>query len=220
MSAKIKLGKQNSTELIKHISEVENGLKCDCVCVECSEKLIAINNKNNKREIHFRHEVETNCKGGVETSLHLLAKQIVLENSKIKIHEKDYFNYTKSEKETPLADYQPDVIIENLENKGKWLIEIAVTSFVQENKLEKIKRDNLNCLEIDLKDVDRKIEPDELTELIINEIKVRKVLNLKTEQLSEKDTKDHKENDNSLLFLFLSILAYFGLKNMFKRKKQ
>lgn len=214
MSAKITLGKIIGTEKIAHISKVENGLKCNCECVECGEKLIAVNNKNNKREIHFRHEIESDCKGGIETALHLLAKQIVAENNSIRLFDNTFFNYSKSEIEVLLTDYSPDVIIENIESNQKWLIELAVTSFIGTEKLEKIQRDNLNCLEIDLKKVDRKISPNELKDIILNDLEVRSVINQENT-----GTEKEKSEENYLMYIIGFLALFFGLRKIFRRKK-
>jgi hypothetical protein len=214
MSAKITLGKIIGIEKIAHISKVENGLKCNCECVECGEKLIAVNNKNNKKEIHFRHEIESDCKGGIETALHLLAKQIVAENNSIKLSDSKYFDYSKSEIEVFLSGYNPDVIIKNSDSNQKWLIELAVTSFVGTEKLEKIKKDNLNCLEIDLKKVDRKINPSELKELIINNLEIRTILNQE-----KTETEKEKNVENYLMYIIGIIIIFFGFRRLFKRKK-
>ncbi|MEZ2416224.1 hypothetical protein ACA086_14785 [Muriicola sp. E247] len=213
MSAKITLGKIIGTEKIAHISKVENGLKCNCECVECGEKLIAVNNKNNKREIHFRHEIESDCKGGIETALHLLAKQIVAENNSIRLADNKYFEYSKSEIEVTLSDYSPDVIIEKTESNQKWLIELAVTSFIGTEKLEKIKRDNLNCLEIDLNKVDRKINSSELKELIINNLENRTILNQENTEIDKE-----KSDENYWVYAIGILIAFLGFRRLFKRK--
>ncbi|WP_369048269.1 hypothetical protein [Tenacibaculum sp. UWU-22] len=214
MSAKITLGKIIGTEKITHISIVENGLKCNCECVECGEKLIAVNNKNNKIEIHFRHEIESDCKGGIETALHLLAKQIVAENNSIRLFDNTFFNYSKSEIEVSLTDYKPDVIIENIELNQKWLIELAVTSFIGNEKLEKIQRDNLNCLEIDLKKVDRKISPNELKNIILNDLEVRSIINRENIGIAKE-----KREENYIMYIIGFIALFFGLRKIFRRKK-
>ena len=212
MSAKTTLGKDFHTLKIKHISEVDNGLKCNCLCVKCNEKLIAINNKNNKREIHFRHEVESDCRGGIETALHLLAKQIVIENNRIRIFDDSYFDYIDSELETRLMDYTPDVILRN-KLEEQWLIEIAVTSFIDDEKLKKIKRDNLNCLEIDLKNINRSITPNELKEVILEDNTVRRVIN------RDKHVKETKKDDFPYI-VSLVFIVFLWLFKPFKRKRR
>ena len=214
MSAKITLGKIIGTEKIAHISKVKNGLKCNCECVECGEKLIAVNNKNNKREIHFRHEIESDCKGGIETALHLLSKKIVAENNSIKLSDNKYFEYSKSEIEVTLSDYSPDVIIENKKSNQKWLIELAVTSFIGPEKLQKIKRDNWNCLEIDLKKVDRKINPNDLKELIINSLENRTIINKESIEIEKEES-----DGNYWIYLIGILIAFFGFRKLLKRKK-
>ena len=118
-------------------------------------------------------------------------------NNSIKLSDNKYFDYSKSEIEVFLSGYSPDVIIKNYDSNEKWLIELAVTSFVGIEKLEKIKKDNLNCLEIDLKKIDRKINPSELKELIINNLEIRTILN------QEKPETEKEKNDDNYLMLSL-----------------
>jgi competence CoiA-like predicted nuclease len=61
---------------LKHISEVKNGLKCDCICPACEKKLVA-RNGGQKRKHHFAHYESAECKYGVQTSIHIAAKNIL-----------------------------------------------------------------------------------------------------------------------------------------------
>src|SRR3954471_18828483 len=59
-------------------TEVESGLSCGCVCAECGGRLIARHSERGLVQSNFAHESETrNCNGGVETSIHLMAKDII-----------------------------------------------------------------------------------------------------------------------------------------------
>ncbi|EJN3366000.1 competence protein CoiA family protein [Vibrio parahaemolyticus] len=58
----------------KHIRSVDNGLKCDCVCPECQQPLVA--NQGNVKRWHFAHASNAECKG--ESVIHRLAKQVIV----------------------------------------------------------------------------------------------------------------------------------------------
>ena len=70
---------------IEHIKNVKNGKNCNCICLVCSEPLIAKNNLNNIKESHFSHTPDSNCETNVETYLHLVIKEILPELHKIKL---------------------------------------------------------------------------------------------------------------------------------------
>ena len=59
------------------IEDVESGLKCGCVCPACGETLVA--KKGKKMMHHFAHHAGHNCEYGYESSLHLAAKEILLQ---------------------------------------------------------------------------------------------------------------------------------------------
>jgi hypothetical protein len=63
-----------------NIKDVANGIKCNCKCPECDERLIAVNRiKGEKPRPHFRHYSNINCdpKAYQETVIHYLAKQLI-----------------------------------------------------------------------------------------------------------------------------------------------
>lgn len=64
----------DSSNKLKHIDAVENGMACGCVCPCCKEKLMA-KNGGTKRMHHFAHASGVDCEGAYETMLHLLAKE-------------------------------------------------------------------------------------------------------------------------------------------------
>ena len=61
---------------IVHISEVDGGIECRCVCPACKEILIA--KKGNQKMHHFAHQSGADCELGYITSLHYAAKEILL----------------------------------------------------------------------------------------------------------------------------------------------
>ncbi len=71
---------------LKHISDVPNGLKCDCVCPnkECGKPLIARNRSSEHKEIHFAHAPGADCGKAYESAIHLLAKEVFKELMEIR----------------------------------------------------------------------------------------------------------------------------------------
>ncbi|MBG0757714.1 competence protein CoiA family protein [Vibrio cidicii] len=58
----------------KHIRSVDNGLKCDCLCPDCQQPLVA--NQGNVKRWHFAHASNSSCSG--ESVIHRLAKQVIV----------------------------------------------------------------------------------------------------------------------------------------------
>ena len=61
--------------ILVHISEVESGLRCDCICPGCGEQLVA--KKGEYVKHHFAHKSKKECEYGYQTSVRLLAKDII-----------------------------------------------------------------------------------------------------------------------------------------------
>jgi hypothetical protein len=137
------------------INNVESGLKCNCICPQCKEPLIA--RKGSKREHHFAHTSNTSCSGGVETALHLLAKNLLFTYKTIYVPNVDKngkgTKQTYSAAELECRDYPsfiPDVVLKN--ENGALGVEILVTHAVDKEKEKKIVDAQLSTLEIDLSD--------------------------------------------------------------------
>lgn len=68
---------------IVRVTNVANGLACNCICLDCKARLMAINNEGNLQRPHFRHYSATNvkeisdCNASHETAIHYLAKDII-----------------------------------------------------------------------------------------------------------------------------------------------
>lgn len=169
-----------------HISEVMQGLNCGCFCPLCGCKLVSKKGPHNI--FHFAHYNAEECNGCLETSLHLLAKEILLEEMKMKLPAV-YVNFSDSYKKSELLYNEKTIKFDKvyLENKidqiipditllykgAKLLVEIYVTHDVDKNKLEKIKRLGISTLVIDLSDKDYIITKDELKNIITNETKTK-----------------------------------------------
>lgn len=155
------------------IESVPSGLRCGCVCPYCHEKLIA--KKGKKRQHHFAHYSGDSCQYGYQTSLHLMAKEIISELKTFSIP-KVYLNaLNKNEKisdsmniqiqevylEHKIDDIIPDIILKT-SNGQSLLVEIYVTHSIDQQKLEKIKKLNISTIQIDLSKIDRLITKEEL----------------------------------------------------------
>ena len=162
------------------IDEVESGLKCGCVCSACGEVMVA--RKGNIKIHHFAHKSKVVCEHGLETSLHLLAKQI-LENIKtfmlppiefrdhgcVVIEEKRSIKIVNVKLEQYINDIKPDILMVD-EDGNEYCVEIYVTHAIDDEKLEKIRKLKLNTIEINLSDfANKQIESDFLREILICE---------------------------------------------------
>lgn len=65
------------------INEAKRGLACNCICPACKSVLIA--RKGDVRIPHFAHYKNNSCETGFQTSIHLLAKELINEKKMIKI---------------------------------------------------------------------------------------------------------------------------------------
>lgn len=173
---------------IIHVDEVENGLACNCSCPDCGISLIAFNRVGNKRINHFQHTSKSDCKNAYETALHYLAKQIILETKTLLVPDINYklssyaeayhaatrssekkttkklLHFTKVEIEKSEKQFRPD--LKCYVGDKLLLIEIAVTHFVDNEKLDKVYKNNIPLLEIDLSGIDRLLHKDKLKEIL------------------------------------------------------
>lgn len=179
---------------LRHISEVANGLRCKCFCPACNKKLVA-RNGGQRRIHHFAHYESAECKYGVQTSIHIAAKQILEKIGKIKVPSVSVFINTEIEKtnykfishgefykisdelyipidsvvlEKKLHKFIPDVVITS--RSKRLIIEIAVTHFVGRQKLEKIKTSKISAIEIDLSKIENDFNLTDLEPLLIDNI--------------------------------------------------
>ncbi|MCM3390237.1 hypothetical protein M3649_19245 [Ureibacillus chungkukjangi] len=183
MRFKLPYGLKNGK--LVHISEVEKGLKCECVCPGCNSVLIA--RKGAKTTHHFAHYNGAECSKAVETALHLSAKEILQKHKKIRIpkvivdlnfrtenwilSEEMYIEFDEIKLEYRLDNIVPDVIVLV---KGKpLLIEITVTHKTDSEKLAKIKNAGISCIEINLSKINSELSVEDLEEIVIHQIELK-----------------------------------------------
>lgn len=183
-----------------HISDnsIISGLACGCICPSCERPLQA--NKGQKNAHYFSHDPSLDtiaCENAFETSIHLMSKQIFADHAytifgetiveakrddnfgnnhskKKKVFDKHTKNFTLVQLEQRIENIRPDIIAYT--NNIPMLIEIAVTHFCDQSKLEKIKNLDIDAVEIDLSSISYSISKDELTELILNKFENKKWL--------------------------------------------
>lgn len=178
MSALLTYALNEKKELV-HIDSVLKGGACKCKCPHCDNWLDA-KNGGNIREHHFAHSHGSVCEGAYETTLHLLAKQVLLEEKAIMLpHSEDrsfptgLVSLTEMEQEKwdKQFNFKPD--LEGILPDGRrLLIEIYVSHKVQSKKYETIVANNLLCLEIDLNWVE--LDKNAIKNYLLNDCKKRR----------------------------------------------
>ena len=163
MNHKLTFGKSLLLNRLVSINEVERGLNCNCVCPfkDCNEPLEAC--KGEIREPYFRHKSRKNCTGAFESQLHLLCKEIIMDNKAVYIPEyknghicfvPSLIKFDSIKSETNTDGKRPDLVgtfTDTTGNKQELWIEIRCTHQIDEPKIRLIKENNINCLEIDVR---------------------------------------------------------------------
>lgn len=160
---------------IVSVTDVERGLACNCICPACKEVLIA--KQGVVRVWHFSHASGTECLTGAESALHLAAKHLIEKSQGMMVPElrvrksfyfldgraateeacigADWIAFEQVSLEEPIGSIRPDLIAQI--GSTRYLIEIAVTHFVDHEKFAAIEKLGLPALEISLNLMDRDI---------------------------------------------------------------
>ncbi|HAU1990130.1 competence protein CoiA family protein [Legionella pneumophila] len=163
----------NENNIIVHIADVERDNNSKYICPSCRSPLIAV--KGNIKEHHFRHETIKECAGGLESAIHLAAKQIIMERKKITLPKclaiataKDSWGipYRKDKvvvedgheisfdsvlEEINLSGMRVDILANK--NNKQLIIEIFYRHIVDEEKIEKIREANISAIEVNLSEL-------------------------------------------------------------------
>lgn len=155
-----------------HVDSVANGLACNCTCPCCGEKMIAKNNGEIK-DHHFAHSSGSDCAGYKETLLHIWSKQIIQEKKEFTIPKykrvvsakKLKFSSVEIEQRNDTKLLQPDIVGVTDDGLRLW-IEIFVTHKCSEEKIQCIKENGYNCIEVKIpEEIETK---EELSEFLVN----------------------------------------------------
>lgn len=152
--------------------QVPLGKKSGCVCPACGEAVISKHCMSGKVAPHFAHVSGSDCALGYETALHLAVKQLIEERGElyfpaliVSIAPTDamYRKYAVARELAPaglralsgialepsLDTVRPDLMV-FAHGFGKTIVEVAVTHFVDEVKLTKLRTLDLPAIEIDV----------------------------------------------------------------------
>jgi len=159
-------------EIVPIFKVTHTGLKCNCVCYSCNGRLEAV--LNTVRRKHFRHSNKGNCNPMPETELHLLAKQIILDNSSIYVPYRGMLDYTNPVAEVGYNDLIPDATI-TIDGQP-FYIEVVVTSPNDVLKYAKYRGDRARVMVIDLEEENRDLEYEALTDIVLKNSSNKSIL--------------------------------------------
>ena len=141
---------------LTYVDAVANGAACECRCPHCNSPLYA-KNGGEERQHHFAHAQGHECEGAYESSLHLLAKEVLQETGCIMLPpNKPGFpsglvrlRNIEVEKFDQRYHIKPD--LEGVMNNGeRLLVEFLVSHKVNREKRKVIVDNRLKCIEIDI----------------------------------------------------------------------
>lgn len=166
---------------VVHISQVQQGLACGCVCPVCKKPLVA--RKGAVVVPHFAHYQGAECARAAETALHLEAKRILAERREIwlpevtvsigsygrciEISPERAFALDEVQAECRTGDVVPDIMARC--GEIQLMIEITVTHGVDEAKFRKIRQFGISTIEIDLSSVCRAFSAEDLCDAVIRQ---------------------------------------------------
>lgn len=162
----------NKDGCLVHVDSVPNGNECGCVCPCCESRLCA-KNGGHEREHHFAHLGGADCVGGVESALHIMAKEVFQRRKCVRLpaikdvcnSELLHLDEVDVEVRDDSTSLRPDCI-GHYGDKTIW-IEFKRTHAVDQKKKEKIVSRRVDCLEIDLNGCE--LDPKQVEDLLINQ---------------------------------------------------
>lgn len=207
----LQLGVRNGQ--VVFIDEVERGLDCDCYCPHCGGRLIA--KKGEIKQHHFAHYNADNCGKGMETALHLLGKQVLLNEQKLRLPDTD--------EPTDLIDptverrrfgYIADVGAVVAATGEEVDIEIKVTHGVDDNKRANVVQHNALMVEIDLSELlsNGTVTRDLVTEKVVNTAD-RVWIQSATDTEEPNSTENDRMGEKYLVVGFKSVSGYSRKNN-------
>lgn len=148
------------------VSDVALGLDCGCTCPECGEPLIARNRDfpGRRRARHFQHARASSCPGGIETAIHLMAKEVLATSDAVLLPrwasgdvviEPESLAIVSARLEVPLIDgaARPDVLLRGMAAEIEFdvlCVEVRVHHAVDAPKRDLLATNGLDTMELDL----------------------------------------------------------------------
>lgn len=173
---RVPFGRRTSDRRMCEPRDVPLGKACGCVCPGCGEPLVAKHCLNGDKIPHFAHRPGVDCTAGYMSALHAAATQLILDRMELfvptceavyttrdldsnphtasrVISPAQLLRFTQAAPEKTVEDTRPDLLAET--PIGQLNIEVAVTHFINPEKLEKLQRLKLATVELDLSELDR-----------------------------------------------------------------
>jgi hypothetical protein len=222
----IKFALDSTTKKPVFINDAANGLSCNCICAKCNDRMLAIQGKSaNHREWHFRHDNDSDCKGGQETILHRRAKQIIVDNFQIKIPNQ-ILTYSQARQEEKFHSIIPDVTV--FANGHDIYFEVEVTNPVDSFKESFYQSGQYKSIKIDLTNIPYDMPVKELEELVLRQVDNKRIIFWEPEMVVETikpiiidkpvETYSIHNKDNSWLKdVLASIVGVFIISKLVKR---
>nr|WP_294873519.1 hypothetical protein [uncultured Pedobacter sp.] len=220
MSARFTLGRNKDTRETINIRIVDPINKHNFVCPQCDKQLTCVLNVLPDTK-HFKHRVELGCNATSETLLHLAIKEILTQNTKIKLPSGLYFDYSEALPEKKWDKYRPDVTLNN--NEKTLYIEVVVSHRISWEKKLRFNEKMAECLVLDFSNYDREFNINLLKADVLESLEFKSML-LNT----KKSTRFNLGNDNGLGFMLLvgavgAGIAYVGynefIRPLIKKRK-
>ena len=147
-----------------HVSEVPQGLECDCVCSKCNGRLVAKKGYVNRH--HFAHMELKDCMYQGEYELHRRSKEILAEALTIRTRTGTH-TFEKASVDARIGRYIVDVFLQSPELN--LAVDIFVSSRINSHKPRDFGRDpNIRAIVIDLSRVGINVSPMELLDILTN----------------------------------------------------
>lgn len=215
MTNSIRYAIHEKTNKIVYIKNADNGLSCNCKCLVCDERLEAVQGQT--REWYFRHNKNPNCKGGQETAIHKLSKQIIVDNSQIVIPGSILY-YSQTRQEERFSSIIPDVTV--LANGQDVHFEIAVTNPVDSLKETFYKNGKHKSVEINLTNISYDIEPKELEKLVLNRVENKRKIYWESNFSTQQNSKTTNSFWGSLIGIGAIVLGFILLRRLWTKKNR
>jgi uncharacterized protein (DUF2384 family) len=172
---------QTAEGRIVSIYEVVSGRACGCVCPACEEPLIARKSgpRPRPRADHFAHARDGACVGALETTLHKLAKQILVDSLgltlpaiavdrqgvRLKTHDAKHQGFESGAAEVGFPGVVADVVLRRGERALN--AEVLVTHASDAAKVARIRGLETSAIEIDLSKRSRRADLETVSEAVL-----------------------------------------------------
>jgi len=157
----LKYGIEKHSKKLLHVDLARNGLKCECACPGCGDKLVAKNNGTKGIVSHFSHHTLDENRNCLMTQLHLIAQYFFLESKEFLIPEVSFLykgavlnhtttntNINHAQLEVRDGRYISDVFL--CTDHSKITIEVCVTHKNEEDKTAYYRQRKIPSIEYDL----------------------------------------------------------------------